>query len=256
MQRVDLNCDLGESFGDYRIGCDEDVMPLITSANVACGWHGGDPLVMQKAVTLCAQAGVHVGAHPGLPDLMGFGRRSMAVSHAEAKAYVQYQVAALAGMCAAQGVALRHVKLHGALYNMAGGDYALARAICDGVAALDQRLILLALSGSHMVRAAKDAGLAVAQEVFADRAYEADGSLVARGKPGAMITDEDEAVSRVVGMVCEGRVRAVTGEIITIAADSICIHGDGDKALAFARRIRGALAQRGVDLCPLGTADV
>jgi len=246
MKTIDLNCDLGESFGAYTIGDDAHVIPFITSANVACGWHGGDPLVMTETFSRCKAAGVSVGAHPGFPDLLGFGRRNLAVSPEEAKAYVQYQVSAARGMAEAQGIKLRHVKLHGALYNMAGADYKLAVAICQGIAAMDQSLVFLALSGSEMVRAARDVGLPVAQEIFADRAYEPDGRLVARSKPGAMIHNEDEAVRRVVGMVCDGTVEAITGEKISIQADSICVHGDGPKALAFVERIRIALAEASI----------
>ena len=211
MISVDLNCDLGESFGAYTIGMDEAVIPLITSANVACGYHAGDPLVMAKTVARCREAGVHVGAHPGFPDLMGFGRRSMNVSPAEAKAYIQYQLGALTAFCRAAGVPLRHVKPHGALYNMAAKDEKLARAVVEGICEVDDRLILLALSGSEMLLAAEKAGLRAASEVFADRGYQSDGTLVPRTQPGAMITDETLAIERVVRMVTEGVVTAVAG---------------------------------------------
>lgn len=248
---VDLNCDLGESFGAYRIGMDEEVLPYITSANVACGFHASDPLVMEKTVKLAAKMEAAVGAHPGFPDLMGFGRRNMNVSPAEIRAYVMYQVGALAAFCRAEGLAMQHVKPHGAMYNMAGKDYALARAVCEGIRAVDDSLILLALSGSCMLKAAEDTGLRAAREVFADRAYEEDGSLVARTKPGAMITDEELAVLRVVRMVKEGKVESVTGKDIPIRADSICVHGDGEKAVAFVRKIRAALLAEGVEIVPL-----
>lgn len=246
MPFVDLNSDLGESFGAYTIGDDARVIPLISSANVACGFHGGDPVVLAETIARCKASGVSVGAHPGYPDLQGFGRRAMAMSAAEAAAFTQYQVAAAYGMCKAQGVKLRHVKLHGALYNKAGADYVLSKAICDAVKAIDPELVFLALSGSEMVRAARDAGLAVAQEVFADRAYEEDGSLVARTKPGAMITDEDEAVRRVIRMVRDGVVEAVTGKAVAIQADSVCVHGDNEHALGFVRRIRGEFERNGI----------
>ena len=242
MISVDLNCDLGESFGAYTIGMDEAVIPLITSANVACGYHAGDPLVMAKTVARCREAGVHVGAPPGFPDLMGFGRRSMNVSPAEAKAYIQYQLGALAAFCRAAGVPLRHVKPHGALYNMAAKDEKLARAVVEGICEVDDRLILLALSGSEMLLAAEKAGLRAASEVFADRA------LVPRTQPGAMITDETLAIERVVRMVTEGVVTAVDGTDIPLRADSICVHGDGEKALLFVRKIRAALEAKGVAL--------
>lgn len=252
MPRVDLNCDLGESFGAYTMGMDDQVIPWITSANVACGFHASDPMVMHTTVALAKQAGVAIGAHPGFADLMGFGRRNMQVSPAEAKAYITYQLGALYAFCKAQGVPLRHVKPHGALYNMAAKDAALAAAICEAVQAFDPSLILLGLSGSQMLLAAKAIGLPYASEVFADRAYEEDGSLVARTKPGAMIHDEDLAISRVVRMVKDGVVQAITGKDIALKADSICVHGDGPKALDFARRIRQTLEDEGVSVQPLG----
>ena len=230
---------------------DDRVIPLITSANVACGYHASDPMVMAKTVAMAKEAGIRVGAHPGFPDLMGFGRRNMAVTPEEAKAYVLYQLGALDGFCRSQGIRLQHVKPHGALYNMAAKDYELAKGICQAVAEFDKDLIVLALSGGQLARAAQDMGLRTALEVFADRAYEEDGTLVGRGKPGAMVTDEEEAIARVVRMVKEQRVEAVTGKDIPIHADSVCVHGDGEKALAFVQRIRQALSQEGIALCPL-----
>ena len=251
MYRVDLNSDLGESFGRYTLGMDDKIIPLITSANVACGYHASDPVVMEKTVSMAREAGIRVGAHPGFPDLMGFGRRNMAVSPAEAKAYVMYQLGALEGFCRAKGVKLQHVKPHGALYNMAAKDYELSRAICEAIYEFDKNLIVLALSGGELARAAKDMGLRTALEVFADRAYEEDGTLVNRRKDGAMITDEDEAIARVVRMVNEKKVTAITGKDIPIQADSVCVHGDGAKALAFVERIRKALTEEGVEICSL-----
>lgn len=251
MNKIDLNCDLGESFGAYKLGMDEEVIPFISSANVACGFHASDPVVMSKTVALAKKNGVGVGAHPGFPDLMGFGRRNMNVKPDEAKAYVQYQIGALSAFCRAQGIPLVHVKPHGALYNMAGKDYALAKAICEGIAEINDRLILLALSGSQMVKAARDTGLRVASEVFADRAYEEDGSLVARTKPGSMITDDDEAIRRVVRMAKEGRAASITGKDIAIKADSVCVHGDNARALAFVQKIRAALTAEDIEILPL-----
>ena len=248
MPSIDLNCDLGESFGAYTIGMDSAVIPYITSANVACGYHAGDPLVMQKTVAACKASGVHIGAHPGYPDLMGFGRRNITATPAEIKAYVQYQVGALSAFCAAAGVPLCHVKPHGAMYNMAAKDEALARAICEGILEVNSALTLLALSGSAMVRAARELGLGVKSEVFADRGYQADGTLVPRGRPGAMITDEDEAIARVIRMAKEGVVRSVDGMDVPLVADSVCVHGDGEKALAFVRRIRAALTDAGIEV--------
>lgn len=251
MKKIDLNCDLGESFGNYKMGLDDEVIRHISSANVACGFHASDPLVMQKTVALAKENGVCIGAHPGFPDLVGFGRRNMSVSPAEAKALVQYQIGALDAFCKAAGVKLCHVKPHGALYNMAGKDEILAQAVCEGIFEYDSNLILLGLSGSKMIEAGKKIGLRTASEVFADRAYEADGSLVARSKPGAVITDENLAVSRVVEMVKNGRVTSITGNEIEIKADSICLHGDGVKAVEFAKRIKEELLKNDVEIVPL-----
>jgi UPF0271 protein len=252
MYCVDLNSDLGESFGRYTLGMDEAVIPLISSANVACGYHASDPIVMDKTIRLAKEAGIRVGAHPGFQDLMGFGRRNMNVSPAEARAYVLYQLGALDAFCRAHGVKLQHVKPHGALYNMAAKDYELSRAICQAVREYDPGLIILALSGGELAHAAQDMGLPTALEVFADRAYEEDGTLVDRRKEGAMITDEEEAISRVIGMIKEKKVTAITGKEIPIQADSICVHGDGEKALAFIRRIREAFKKENIEIRSLG----
>ena len=250
MPRIDLNCDLGESFGAYTIGMDAAVIPHITSANIACGFHAGDPVVMAKTVALCKANGVCAGAHPGFADLMGFGRRQMHISPAEAKAYIIYQVGALKGFCSGAGIPLRHVKPHGALYNMAARDENLARAIVEGILAVDPALILLGLSGSKMLCAATDLGLPCASEVFADRGDQEDGSLVPRGQPGAMIEDENEAIARVIRMVTEGKVTTNSGADIAIKADSVCVHGDGAKALAFVEKIHAALTAAGVEVRP------
>ena len=251
MKQVDLNCDLGESFGNYTCGLDAEVIPHISSANVACGFHASDPLVMMKTVALAKRYGVSVGAHPGYPDLVGFGRRNMTVSPVELKAMVQYQIGALQAFCKAQGTVLRHVKPHGAMYNMAAKDRKLADAICEAIGEVDSSLILLGLSGSQMLEAAKETGLPWASEVFADRAYEDDGSLTPRALPGSVITDEEEAIARVLQMVQEGTVTARSGKTIPIQADSICLHGDGVKAVEFARRIRAELTAAGVKIVPL-----
>lgn len=251
MYRVDLNSDLGESFGRYTLGMDDKIIPLITSANVACGFHASDPVVMEKTIAMAQEAGIQVGAHPGFLDLMGFGRRNMSVTPQEAKAYTLYQIGALAAFAGAKGMKLQHVKPHGALYNMAAKDYALSKAICEGIYAFDKELIVLALSGGELARAAKDMGMRVAQEVFADRAYEEDGTLVNRRKEGAMITNEDEAIARVIRMVKEKKVTAITGRDIPIEADSVCVHGDGLKALAFVEKIRAALTAEGIAISPL-----
>lgn len=251
MYKVDLNSDLGESFGAYTIGLDSQVVQYVSSVNVACGYHAGDPLVMDKTVAAAKAAGVAVGAHPGYPDLMGFGRRNLVCTPAEAKAYVQYQMGALLAFCAAHGVPLQHVKPHGALYNMAAKDEALAAGIAEGIASVDKNVILLGLAGSKLLSAGRAAGLRVASEVFADRAYQADGSLVPRSKPGAVIHDADEAIARTVRMVKEGKVTAITGEEVAIEAHSICVHGDNPDAVEFVRRIRARLEAESVTIAPI-----
>lgn len=246
--KIDLNCDLGESFGRYTLGLDQEVLPFVSSANVACGFHASDPVVMLETVQAAKSHHVAIGAHPGYPDLVGFGRRDLSVSPKELQAMVMYQIGALSAFC--QGP-LQHVKPHGAMYNMAAKDEKLARAICEGVAAVDDRLILMGLSGSCLIDVAQSMGLRCAREVFADRGYREDGSLVPRREAGALITDEDEAIARVIAMVKEGTVRTVTGKVIPVAADSVCLHGDGEKAVAFARRIHDALEKAGVEIAPL-----
>lgn len=248
MNRVDLNCDLGESFGRYTLGMDEEVIPYVSSVNIACGFHASDPVVMKKTVKLAGKYGVSVGAHPGFPDLMGFGRREMNISPDEVKAYMTYQLGALYGFCRAEGVPMAHVKPHGALYNMAAKDYDLARAVCEAVYEFDPELKLLGLSGSQMVRAAGDTGIFCAQEVFADRAYKEDGSLVDRSMPGAVIIEEELAVRRVIRMAAEGKTEAVTGKEISLKPDSICVHGDSPKALQFVEKIRKGLENAGVEV--------
>lgn len=251
MFSVDLNCDLGESFGAYTIGRDADIIPLISSANVACGFHAGDPTIMAKTAKLCRDNNIAIGAHPGFDDLQGFGRRNMSVSPEDAKNLIVYQVGALDAFCKSVGIKLQHVKPHGALYNMAAKDAALARAICEGIYNYDNNLILLGLANSEMIRQAKDIGLPYASEVFADRAYEDDGTLVARSKPGSMIRDEDEAVSRVIRMIKERRVKTINGNDIEITADSVCVHGDSEKALLFVQKIRSALENEGIEIKPI-----
>ena len=251
MYQIDLNCDLGESFGNYKIGMDEEVIPLISSANVACGYHASDPIVMQKTIAMTKKFGTAVGAHPGFPDLMGFGRRNLSVSPAEAKAYTLYQLGALDAFCRTQGVKMQHVKPHGALYNMAAKDYELARGICEAIYEFDKELIVLALSGGELVRAGEDIGLRTALEFFSDRAYEEDGTLVNRRKEGAVITDENEALARVVRMIKENKLTAITGKDISIKADSVCVHGDGVKALEFVKKIREKLTYEQIAIKPL-----
>ena len=251
MLTVDLNADLGESFGRYTLGMDGRILPVISSANIACGFHASDPVVMEKTVLLAKQAGAAVGAHPGYPDLMGFGRRNMAVSPAEARGYILYQLGALDAFLRPLGMKMQHVKPHGAFYNMAAVDYTLAKAVCEAVRDFDPGLVLLGLSGSKLIRAAEDTGLEACSEVFADRAYREDGTLVPRNRPGAVITDEQEAIRRVVRMVTEGKVTAVTGKDVSIRADSVCVHGDGEKAVLFAQSIRKALEENGIRVSPM-----
>jgi UPF0271 protein len=238
---IDLNSDLGESFGAWRMGDDEALLAVVSSANVACGFHAGDPDIMRRTVALAAGHGVAIGAHVSLPDLQGFGRREMAVSPDEAYAMTLYQVGALHGFARAAGTRLRHVKPHGALYNMAARDSRLAEAIAHAVRDFDPALRLFGLAGSALVEAGRAAGLAVAAEAFADRRYRADGSLQPRREADAVITESDEAIAQAMTMVREGRVRAVDGEIVELRPDSLCVHGDGAHAVAFARRLRAAL---------------
>lgn len=250
MIKVDLNCDLGESFGAYKIGNDEAVIPLISSANVACGFHAGDAIVMDKTVKLCCENGVSVGAHPGFPDLMGFGRRNISASADEVYAYTVYQIGALRAFLSSYGLALAHVKPHGAMYNMAAKSPELSDAICHAIVRSTPEGMcapaLMCLAGSEMCRAAERAGIEYISEVFADRAYEDDGTLVARSKPGAVITDENTAIERCVRMVKEGKVTSVNGKDISIRADSICVHGDNVHALEFVSRIRKAFAENDI----------
>lgn len=252
--RVDLNCDLGESFGRYTLGLDAEVIKLVSSANVACGFHAADPVVMAKTVEMCAKAGVAIGAHPGYPDLQGFGRRNMVIPPAELGDMVLYQLGALGAFARARGLKLSHAKPHGAMYNMAVKDAALAEAICAAVQRYDENLAILAPGGSELERAAVKQGLPFICEVFADRAYMPDGTLVPRSQPGAVIEDEEVAISRVIEMVKTGEVVAINGEKIKVRAESVCVHGDGARALQFVEKIRAALAAAGVEVKPHGAA--
>ncbi|WP_129598175.1 LamB/YcsF family protein [Anaerophilus nitritogenes] len=246
MYTVDLNSDLGESFGNYKIGLDEEVIQYVTSANIACGWHAGDPLVMEKTVHMAKKENVRIGAHPGYPDLMGFGRRNITCSPKEVKAYVKYQLGALQAFTKSLGEKIQHVKPHGAMYNMAAKDYALAKAVAEAIYEVDENVILMGLANSALIKAAEEIGLKVANEVFADRAYNTDGTLVSRSLEGAVIHDTDVAIKRVIKMVKEGKVTAINGEEIHIKADSICVHGDNPKAVAFVKQIREKLEEEGV----------
>ena len=246
MAQVDLNCDLGESFGAYTIGLDDQVIPHVTSANIACGAHAGDPSVMRTTVRCAHAAGVAIGAHPGYPDLMGFGRRALAMSPDDVYASILHQVGALAAFAKAEGAQLHHVKPHGALYNAAAKDATLAQAIAQAVKDFDDQLILVGLAGSESITAAQNVGLRAASEFFADRAYQENGALVPRTLAGAVITDKQKAIERTLRAVKEGVVESETGTVIPIAADTICIHGDNPAAVAFTVEIRAALEVAGV----------
>ncbi|MCJ8014923.1 LamB/YcsF family protein [Paenibacillus sp. KQZ6P-2] len=248
MLRIDLNCDMGESFGRYVLGADKDMMDEITSANIACGFHAGDPSVMRKTVRLAISKGVAIGAHPGLPDLAGFGRRRMEVSPEEVFDMVTYQIGALQAFVKQEGGVLSHVKAHGALYNMAAVEKPLADALAEAVYSVDPSLILFGLAGSEMIRAGRSKGLQTASEVFADRTYQEDGTLTPRSMPDALIKEPDLAVKQVLQMVKEGTVTAFGGKKIEIEADTVCIHGDGEHALSFAKMLRSALYQEQVSV--------
>jgi UPF0271 protein len=249
--RIDLNSDVGESFGAYRLGADAAVMRSITSANVACGYHAGDPRVMRETVKLARAAGVAVGAHPGFSDLVGFGRREMRVSPADVEDMVLYQIGALAAIARAEGVPMVHVKAHGALYNMAAKERPLADAIARAVRAFDPSLVLFGLPGSELLRAGEAEGLRVASEGFADRAYAADGSLVSRTRPGAVIHDPEEVVRRSMRMVTDGRVTAIDGSEVRLDVSTLCVHGDTEGAHELTRRLREGLEQHGIEVRPV-----
>src|SRR5688500_11269101 len=236
---IDLNSDMGESFGAWKTAADAELLTVVSSANIACGMHAGDPSVMRRTVRAAKVAGVSVGAHPGFPDLAGFGRRDLRMTGAEIEDSLIYQVAALAGVAASEGVTLAHVKAHGAMYNMAAKDDAMAGAIASAIAAVDRALVMVGLPGSALERAAEKAGVPFAAEGFADRAYEADGTLVPRTKPGALITDPAAAAAGVLRMVREGRVR------------TICIHSDTPGAAAIGVAVRRALDEQGVTVAGL-----
>jgi len=249
---VDLNADLGEGFGAYTVGDDAAVLAFVTSANVACGFHGGDPRVMDRTVALAVRRAVAVGAHPGHFDLRGFGRRPIPAEPDEIEADVLYQVGALAAFASAHGTRLAHVKPHGALYNQAAADPGIARAIARGVARADRTLVLVGLAGSGPMREAAAAeGLRFAAEAFADRRYEADGTLRSRRLRDAVLTDPDAVAAQALAIVRDGRATAADGSTVTLRADTLCIHGDAPNAGALAEAVRGALAHAGIDVRPL-----
>ena len=246
--RIDLNCDMGESFGAYTIGADEAMMPLITSANIACGFHAGDPVVLNQTVALAKQHGVAIGAHPGFPDLLGFGRRNMQLSADELQNAVLYQIAAIAGFCQSFGALLVHVKAHGALYNLAANDAAMANAIARGIGRFSQQLVFVGLASSNvMAEAAAAQGLTFAREAFADRVYNPDGTLQSRKIPGSLMTDPDQAAKQALN-IARGFVIAHDGTHVPINAQTLCLHGDNPAAVNNAQAIRRALADAGVDV--------
>lgn len=253
MKKIDLNCDMGESFGNYKLGEDEKMLDYVTSANIACGFHAGDPVVMARTVKLAVEKGVVVGAHPSYPDLQGFGRRKMDMTPDEVEALVLYQVGALAGFAKAYGAELVHVKAHGMLYNTAALEAPLAKAIARGIARFSRDLIMVCLaSSSLMIEEAEKAGLKVAREAFADRGYNADGTLVSRRLPNSVFSDPKQALEQVLSLVKKGELTAADGSTVKLQADTVCIHGDGPAALPIARTLREELTKEGIELCPPG----
>jgi UPF0271 protein len=250
-KKVDINCDMGESFGIYQLGYDQEVMPYISSANIACGFHAGDPQWMRRTVNLAEQVGVAIGAHPGLPDLMGFGRRELKVSPEEVRNYVIYQIGALQAFTRTKK--LQHVKPHGALYNAGANNKELARATAEAIYQVDPNLILVGLAGSIWLQAGNEIGIKVAREVFADRALNPDGTLVPRNQPGAVIHDSTEVVNRVLKIVTEGKVITINGEEIPLSGDTICLHGDNPRVVVLARTLNQELAAVGITVTPMAT---
>ena len=246
MKRIDLNCDMGESYGAWKMGADAEVMPHISSANIACGFHGGDPATIRKTVKLALDHGVAIGAHPSLPDLMGFGRRTMKISAQEMYDLVVYQAGAVEGFARAAGSRLHHIKCHGALYNMAANDESLSEAMVR--AAKDLGAMLYVLSRSKNYEIAKRQGVPVCAEVFADRGYTDEGALAPRDKPGGMVEEAGKAVKQALGMIEEGFVTSLSGKRVTVAADTLCIHGDQPGAAAFAKALRLAFKERNIDV--------
>ena len=252
MYHVDLNCDLGESFGRFKLGEQEEILQYVTSANIACGFHSGDPTVMRETVKLAIDNGVKIGAHPGLPDLNGFGRREMAISPQEGYDMVVYQIGALQGFLATFNEEMQHVKPHGALYNMAAKDQALAEAIAQAVYDVSPSLVLFGLADSELTRAGEKLGLQTAHEFFADRTYQADGSLTSRSQKDAMITDREQSAAQVIRAVKEGKVLSRQRTEVALRADTVCIHGDGEHALAFAEYLKNTLGDNQIIISAIG----
>jgi 5-oxoprolinase (ATP-hydrolysing) subunit A len=248
MTSIDLNADLGEGFGRYRLEAEADLLDLVSSANVACGFHAGDPIVIRETVSRAVARRVTIGAHPSYPDLQGFGRRDLALSPEEVEATVVYQVGALAAFCAANATKLRYVKPHGALYNRAARDPEIAKAVARAIRSVDPALVLLGLDGTVMLTAAREAGLDVAREAFVDRAYQSDGHLVPRGQTGAVLDDVALVVERALRMVTERYVIAIDGTRRIVRPDSLCVHGDGPQAVAIVRALRERLESAGIEI--------
>ena len=254
--KIDLNSDVGESFGIYKLGLDEEMIPLISSANIACGFHAGDPAVMKRTISLAKENNVGAGAHPGFPDLIGFGRRNMHATLEEIKDYVTYQVGALQAFASSQEIRLQHVKPHGALYNMAVQNVDVWDAVAEALAVLDRNLILLALAGPNRRKLeviATRHSIRIAFEFFADRAYNQDGSLVSRREAGAVLHNSEEVAERVVKMVTEGVVLAKDDSELRLEADTICVHGDNPEAVELVKNIRESLIGSGIEIVPMGT---
>ncbi|NMD69717.1 LamB/YcsF family protein [Bacillus sp. DNRA2] len=248
MHMVDINCDMGESFGAYRIGNDEEILDYVTSANIACGFHAGDPSTMRKTVKIALTKKVGIGVHPGFQDLVGFGRRNIDISPQEAYDLVLYQIGALHAFVTSEGGKLNHVKPHGALYNMAAKNKHLAEAIAEAVYKVNPELILFGLAGSELVKAGGNIGLFTASEVFSDRTYQTDGTLTPRSEANALIKEQQTAINQVIQMVKTGMVTTTSGTIVPINADTICIHGDGKHALHYAKSISAALMEAGINI--------
>jgi UPF0271 protein len=246
MKKIDLNCDMGESYGAWKMGADAGVMPFISSANIACGFHAGDPATIRKTVRLAVDSGVAVGAHPSLPDLMGFGRRVMRISPQDMYDLVIYQAGAVEAFARAAGAKLHHVKCHGALYNMAATDEGLSEAMAKAVRDLGGDVKLYALSNSLMMKVAKKQNIPVFGEVFADRGYSDDGTLAPRDKPGGLIEDAAASVKQVLGMIEEGYVTSLGGKRVSVSADTLCLHGDQPGAVTFAQALRKVFTEKGI----------
>lgn len=251
-KRIDINCDMGESFGVYALGQDEEIMNYISSANIACGWHAGDPLVMEKTVRLAKEKGVAVGAHPGYPDLLGFGRRRMDLTPAEIENYFLYQMGALDAFARAYGLPLQHVKAHGALGNLAFVDLETAKAICRAISRFHKNTIFIALAGSVMVQAAREIGVLFMEEVYADRVYNPDGTLQSRKIAGSVIHDPEKATQQALTIVLEGYVVAHDGTKVPVKADTLCVHGDTPKAIPILQKIRVEFKKANIEVKPMG----